>query len=105
MKTIYIKGIGHYKKNIIKALFKSSLKEGDDYIIGNCGTDCFLIWLKDDIELRKLKLGITAKYVWKNRLKFYYSIDEMNPKQEIILNESDLALLDQLKNGKNLQIL
>lgn len=95
MKTIYIKGKGQYKRNVRKALSKTDiLIEGVDFVEGLEGSDFMLIWLREDLELRSLKLGITAKYVWKHRLKFYFSIEEMNPPKK---EEPIVSVLEDLK--------
>lgn len=79
MKTIYVKGIGKFKKKLKKGLDKSELIEGTDYIEGNHNEEFGLIWCRDDLSLRDLKLAISAKYIWKYRMRFYSTIEEMNP--------------------------
>lgn len=81
MITIYIKGINKYKAKVRKALRKSILVEGDHYIEGHSShEDCTLYWLTSRITLLDFKKSIGAKYVWKYRLRFYKTIEEMNPK-------------------------
>lgn len=100
MKTIYIKGIDQYKKNVRKGLGKSDLVEGVDFIEGVSGNDYMLMWINNKMDLRTLKLAIGAKYVWKNRLKFYTSIEEMNPpRNNDELTAGDLQLLKRIKEG------
>lgn len=83
METVYIKGRGQYRDAIRKALHRSKLKEGKDYIEGNHGKriSYMLIWINDQTELKRLKRGITAKIVWKHRLRFYFSYEEIKPKE------------------------
>jgi len=110
MKTIYIKGITHYKKYIRKTVLKSELKEGQDFIEGYAGQDHALYWLNENIDLRTFKRAVGAKYVWRHRIRFYESIEEMNKKtkKEDDFNSEDLALLNKIKKnyyGKNMQVL
>lgn len=98
MKTVYIKGILHYKKRIRKQLNKSHLIEGKDYIEGLSESDYALIWICEGMDIRELKLEISAKYVWRHRLKFYNNINEMYPVPEnnSELSESDLEFINQI---------
>lgn len=100
MKTVYIKGIKKFKNNIRKGLDKSSLVEGLDYIEGLGNEKYVLIWIRSDLSLRDLKLAISAKYVWKNRLKFFENIEDMNPKKkEDTFSISELDLIKRAKEG------
>jgi len=108
MRTIYIKGLTHYKKYIRKAILKSELIEGQDFIEGYAGQDYALYWLHDDLDLRTFKKAVGAKYVWRHRIRFYESIEEMNKKKkDDDYNAEDLALLNKIKKhyGKDMQVL
>lgn len=106
MKTVYIKGIKKFKKNIRKGLSKSKFIEGYDYIEGLGNDDFCLIWIRQDLSLRELKLAISAKYVWKNRLKFYESINEMNPSKidNNTFSKFELNLIKRAKEGMNVNV-
>lgn len=95
MRTIYIKGIKKYKDSLVKGLNKSDLHEGRDYIQGLAGTDHALYWLNENISLRKFKLAIGAKYVFKHRMRFYNTIEEMNPtkNENLKYTESEKKLI------------
>lgn len=80
---IFIKGITHYKKYIRKALSKSKLVEGIDYIEGYASNEYALYWIKDTLTLKEFKRSIGAKYVWRHRIRFFESEEEMNKKKEI----------------------
>lgn len=98
MRTIYIKGKGKYKYYITRGLDKSKLVEGIDYIQGLAGKDFALYWINENLELRKFKHSISAKYVFKCRLRFYNTIEEMNPVVvDESLTESELNLIDKVK--------
>ncbi len=100
MKTIYIKGIKKYKVSLIKGLDKSNLKEGKDYIQGLAGDDYALYWLNDKITLKEFKLAVGTKFVWKHRMRFYNSLDEMNPPVvDVELNEGEKKLLKRMKSN------
>lgn len=98
MRTIYIKGIKKYKVSLIKGLQKSNLIEGKDYIQGLEGEDYALYWINDHISLRDFKLAIGAKFVFKHRMKFFNTIDEMKPNIiDEAFNESEKMLLNKFK--------
>ena len=98
MKTIYITGIRNYKKGIRKALDKSDLVEGYDFIEGLDSPDFALIWINENIGLRTFKHVMGVKYVWKHRLRFYNSIDEMKPKtSNDELSENDIEIMNRFK--------
>jgi hypothetical protein len=99
MKTIYIKGIKKYKVSIIKGLNKSSLIDGLDYIQGLAGEDYALYWLRENLELREFKLAIGAKFVFKHRMRFFNTIEEMNPpkRDDGLWSESEINLMDRIK--------
>lgn len=82
MRTIYIKGIKKYNTSIYKGLRKSDLVEGKDYIIGLGGIDYALYWIDESLKLKDFKLSIGADYVWKHRMRFFETIDEVLPKKE-----------------------
>lgn len=98
MRTIYIKGIKKYKDSLIKGLNKSKLREGKDFIQGLAGKDHALYWINEELDLRDFKLAIGAKYVWKHRMRFYNTIEEMNP---IFIDEnfseSEIKLMEKVK--------
>lgn len=100
MRTLYIKGIKKYKISLIKGLNKSNLIEGTDYIQGLSGTDFALYWLRDDLSLRDFKLAIGAKYVFKHRMRFFNTVEEMNPVTDNDdLNDSELDLINRVKHS------
>lgn len=100
MRTIYIKGIKKFKKGIGKGLDKSELIEGKDYIQGLAGSDFALYWINENIALRDFKKAISAKYVFKHRLQFFNSIEEMNPeKDNDELSLSEIELMNRVKEN------
>lgn len=98
MRTIYIKGIKKYKVSLVKGLEKSDLNEGYDYIQGSGGDDHALYWINEHVTLRDFKLAIGAKFVFKHRMRFFDTIDEMKPS---IINEafdeSEKKLLSKIR--------
>jgi hypothetical protein len=100
MKTVYIKGRSHYRKGLRKILDKCRLDEGYDFMEGLGGSNDFaLVWIREDMKLKEFKLAIGAKFIWKHRLRFYSSIEEMNPKlpESYAITENDLKLINSYK--------
>jgi ribosomal protein S8 len=83
MRTVYIKGIKKYKVSLLKGLNKSGFIEGKDYIRGVDDDDYALYWLANHVTLKHFKLVIDAHYVWKHRMRFYNSYDEMLTKKKV----------------------
>ena len=69
-----------------------------DYIQGLAGDDHALYWLNDNLTLREFKLAIGAKFVFKHRMKFFDTIEDMNPKQEEGLTDHEINLMKKIKN-------
>lgn len=89
---------------MIKGLDKSDLIEGKDYIQGLAGDDHALYWINDHVTLRDFKLAIGAKFVFKHRMRFFNTIDEMKPKiVDEGFNESEKQFLDKIKREFVLQ--
>lgn len=93
MRTVYIKGKAKFKKHIRRALERSKLKDGIDYVIGFGDKQVYLIWIREDLGLRDFKLAITAKYIWKYRMKFFLNINELIPKEDDNLSETDIDIM------------
>ena len=104
MRTIYITGAGHFRKVVRKALDKSNLIEGKDYIEGNTLTKEYsLYWINKNVLLRQFKISISAKYIWRNRLRFFNTIDEISPATTVsdLFTESELELMEQFRHPLN----
>lgn len=101
MKTVYIKGIKKYNTSIYKGLKKSKLVEGVDYISGLGGIDFTLYWIiNDSISIRDFKLAIGVKYIWKHRMRFYKTYDEMIPQTNTKeLTKDDIELMNRVKDS------
>ncbi len=97
MRTIYITGIKKYQDSILKGLKKSDLREGKDFIQGANGIDFALLWIKDEMELRTLKKAIGTKYVWKHRMRFHETYDELQPIVSDELTQDDMAFIKRMR--------
>lgn len=98
MRTIYIKGLKSFKRAIRKSLSKSNLVERLDYLEGSEGLEYVLIWvLREELQLRELKLAIGARTIFRHRLRFYSSVAELNPqtKDNKELTESERELMNR----------
>jgi hypothetical protein len=81
MKTVYVKGQTHYKKYVRKSLSKSKLREGLDFIEGLGSNEFGLFWINEKMKVRDFKRAVGARTIWKFRVKFYESFEEMIPKK------------------------
>lgn len=98
MKTVFIKGNGQFKKRLRRALSKSVLQERIDYLEGSDSGEYILIWvLREELSLRELKEAITAKEIFRYRMRFYGSVSELAPaqSQSCELTDSDRELMNR----------
>ena len=101
--TIYITGKPDFKEEVAKKLENSDLK----YMPGNIGsaiegTDD-LYWLDSNTNLREFKEAIGGKLIWKNRLRFFSSLEQFleykeGSKRVTKFSAEDLALMDEMRS-------
>lgn len=72
-KTIYLKGKGEFKEEVLKKLEQSNLKFMPGYMEGAGNYD--LYWLDEAHTLRDFKKAITGKLIWKYRLRFFDTLE------------------------------
>lgn len=76
--TIYIKGLGDFREEVKRKLEHSRL----NVMPGSLGSSpespytYDLYWVDEKINCRDFKKAITARIVWKYRLRFYRSLEE-----------------------------
>jgi len=77
--TIYITGKSGFKEEVSK-----SLEDSDSVMPGSTGNDhdVSLFWIDDTLPLRDLKKEIGSKIVFKYRLRFFSSLEELQRQQE-----------------------
>lgn len=72
-KTIYLKGKGDFKEDVLRKLEQSDLVFMPGYMEGAGKYD--LYWLDENHSLRDFKKAITGKIIWKHRLRFYDTLE------------------------------
>ena len=77
--TIYITGKPGFKEEVSK-----SLEDSDSVMPGSTGNDqdVSLFWIDDTLPLRAFKKAIGSKIVFKYRLQFFSSLEELQRQQE-----------------------
>jgi hypothetical protein len=77
--TLYITGKPGFKEEVSK-----SLDDSDLVMPGSTGNDqeVSLFWIDDTLPLRDLKKAIGSKIVFKYRLHFFCSLEELQRQQE-----------------------
>ncbi len=100
--TIYITGKPGFKEEVSK-----SLEDSDSVMPGSTGNDheISLYWIDESIPLRELKKEIGSKIVFKYRLQFFGSLEELHRQQE---NNSSLtpreeAMIREMNEWQNTQ--
>lgn len=75
--TIYISGKSEFRQDVRRKLEHSSIPHMPGYIETYPGQDpADLYWMDGTVSLRKIKEAIGGKLIWKNRLRFYTSLEE-----------------------------
>ena len=77
--TLYITGKPGFKEEVSK-----SLEDSDSVMPGSTGNDqdVSLFWIDDTLPLRAFKKAIGSKIVFKYRLQFFSSLEELQRQQE-----------------------
>jgi len=77
--TIYITGKPGFKEEVSK-----SLEDSDSVMPGSTGNDqeVSLFWIEESLALREFKKAIGSKIVFKYRLQFFSSLEELQLQQE-----------------------
>ena len=78
--TLYITGKPGFKEEVLESLEDSDLP----VMPGSTGNDqdVSLFWIDDSVPLRELKKAIGSKVVFKYRLHFFNSLEELQRQQE-----------------------
>ncbi len=78
--TLYITGKSGFNEEVLESLEDSDLP----VMPGSTGNDqdVSLFWIDDSVPLRELKKAIGSKVVFKYRLHFFYSLEELQRQQE-----------------------
>ncbi len=76
--TIYIKGNTGFEPEVLRHLEKSgfSFLPGSDQV----GQDITLYWINDASQLRDFKKAISAKTIFKYRLRFFFELEKAQEK-------------------------
>jgi hypothetical protein len=77
--TIYITGKSGFKEEVSK-----SLQDSDSVMPGSTGNDqdVSLFWIDETLPLRDFKKAIGSKILFKYRLQFFNSLEELQRQQE-----------------------
>lgn len=77
--TIYITGKPGFKEEVSK-----NFEDSDSIMPGSTGNDqdVSLFWIDDTLPLRDFKKAIGSKIVFKYRLQFFSSLEELQRQQE-----------------------
>ncbi len=89
--TLYIQGKSGFDADVLKNLEHSTLNflHGTSLESGIC-----LYWVDEKVDLRDIKLAIGSKIVFKYRLRFYTTIEEMIESQPDLTDISSESSLE-----------
>ncbi len=101
--TIYITGKAGFKEEVLESL------EGSDFSFmpGSTGNeqDVSLFWIDENFPLRDFKKAIGSKIVFKYRLQFFSSLEELQRQQEknTSLTPREEAMIREMNEWQNTQ--
>lgn len=101
--TVYITGKPGFKEEVAKRLYHSHI----DYMPGYIGsssesTDHDMYWIDRNLDDRAFKLAISAKTIWKYRIRVYKSLEEFvaaQNKETTSFTAHDLELIEEMRKG------
>ncbi|MEQ8361692.1 MAG: hypothetical protein RH948_02425 [Cyclobacteriaceae bacterium] len=101
--TVYITGKDGFKEEVAKRLHHSHIAYMPGYIGNSSGTtDHDMYWIDKDLDERAFKLAITAKTIWKYRIRVYQSLEEFVTSQNTETNSftiHDMELIEEMRRG------
>ena len=101
--TVYITGKEGFKEEVAKRLHHSHIDYMPGYIGNSSGTtDHDMYWIDKDLDERAFKLAITAKTIWKYRIRVYQSLEEFVTAQNTETTSftvHDMELIEEMRRG------
>jgi hypothetical protein len=103
--NIYIVGNPGFKKDVARKLEHSDLKIMPGYLgNGIIATDYDMYWVDKSVSIRTFKEAISAKYIWKYRIRFYDSLEKFISSQDkgidnSSLTDQDMALMKEMRSS------
>jgi hypothetical protein len=74
--TLYITGQSDFREDVSKKLENSKLDLMPGYLDNSTANGFYdLYWIKDSLDIRKIKEAIGSKLIWKYRLRFYRELE------------------------------
>ena len=94
--NIYIVGNPGFKKEVARKLEHSELKFMPGYLGSvSVATDYDMYWVDKSVSLRAFKEAISAKYIWRYRIRFYDTLEKFLATQEDGSNSTSITNQDQ----------
>lgn len=100
--TIYITGKPGFKEEVLESL------EGSDFPVmpGSTGNEqeASLFWIDDSLPLRDFKKAIGSKIVFKYRLQFFSSLEELQQQDKnTSFTPREVAMIREMNEWENTQ--
>lgn len=92
--TLYISGKPGFQNEVLKQMEHSSISFLPGSSDGN--VDLLLFWIDETQDIRKLKLAIGSKIIFKYRLTFFNTIEQQQPATEQELTPKEEALIRKM---------
>jgi len=108
--TVYISGNGDFREEVRKKLEHSDQRYLQGYIESpGENTTHDLFWLDDRKSLRDFKEAISAKLIWKYRMRFFTTLEEFMKSQEddasFNFSANEKRLIQRMQRSTSVQVL
>lgn len=103
--TLYITGKADFREDVREKLENSDVRMMPGYIGGGDGTSMFsdMYWVDEKVKLRDFKEAIGSKLIWKYRLQFFTSLEELietqNAENEQETTAEERALYEKIASA------
>ena len=103
--NIYITGNPGFKWEVSRKLDSSDLDFMPGYLGGSSGdADHDMYWVDKEVDIKSFKLAIGAKAIWKYRIRFYTSLEELSTNQSTnqsttLLTQAEKDLIDEMRKA------
>ena len=108
--TVYISGSGDFREDVRKKLEHSDQRYLQGYIESSHEDVTHdLFWLDDRTSLREFKESISAKLIWKYRMRFFITLEEFMKSQEddasINFSANEKRLIQKMQLSSSVPVL
>jgi hypothetical protein len=98
--TVYLKGRLGFEREVVHQLEKS----GFSFLLGTEENGCVLFWIDNLAKLREFKIAIGSRIIFKYRLRFFTSLEEVDQQNKLsALTSEEKNKIKQMREWERLR--